>query len=100
MVGLILVAAVLFATIFANFLTPYDYSAQSFGDRFVYPCLAHPFGTDQYGAISPGADSFRRPGVPDRGTDRGCHFSGDRGRARRGGRIFRGNVRYRYHACD
>lgn len=48
-VGLILVAAVLFATIFANFLTPYDYSAQSFGDRFVYPCLAHPFGTDQYG---------------------------------------------------
>ncbi len=48
-VGLILVAAVLFATIFANFLTPYDYNAQSFGDRFVYPCLAHPFGTDQYG---------------------------------------------------
>ena len=48
-VGLILVAAVLFATIFANFLTPYDYSAQSFSDRFVYPCLAHPFGTDQYG---------------------------------------------------
>ena len=48
-VGLILVAAVLFATIFANFLTPYDYSTQSFSDRFVYPCLAHPFGTDQYG---------------------------------------------------
>ena len=48
-VGLILVAVVLFATIFANFLTPYDYSAQSFSDRFVYPCLAHPFGTDQYG---------------------------------------------------
>jgi peptide/nickel transport system permease protein len=47
--GLILVAIVLFGVIFANFLTPYDYSAQDFSNRFTYPCLAHPLGTDNFG---------------------------------------------------
>lgn len=47
--GLIMVVLVLLAVIFANFLTPYDYAEQEFGDRFMYPCFAHPFGTDQFG---------------------------------------------------
>lgn len=48
-VGLVLVCLVLFGTIFANFFTPYDYSAQDFGNRFALPSLEHPFGTDQFG---------------------------------------------------
>jgi peptide/nickel transport system permease protein len=48
-VGLVLVLIVLGGTIFANFLTPYDYSAQNFSEKFTYPCLEHPFGTDQFG---------------------------------------------------
>lgn len=48
-VGLVLVCVVLFGTIFANFLTPYDYSEQDFANRFATPSLAHPFGTDQFG---------------------------------------------------
>ncbi len=48
-VGMILVGVVLFSVIFANFLTPYDYSAQDFGARFTMPCLEHPMGTDNFG---------------------------------------------------
>lgn len=47
--GLVLVVLMLLAVIFANFLTPYDYSVQDFGNRFCMPCFAHPLGTDNFG---------------------------------------------------
>lgn len=48
MVGLAIVVVIVLSAILANVITPYDYSARS-SDRLVFPCLAHPFGTDNYG---------------------------------------------------
>ena len=48
-VGLIIVVVIIFSTIFANLLTPYAYDAQDYGIKFTFPCLAHPFGTDNFG---------------------------------------------------
>lgn len=49
MLGLAIVLILVFCTVFANFLTPYDYAAQDLSQKFLYPSLAHPFGTDNYG---------------------------------------------------
>ncbi|MEI3183611.1 MAG: hypothetical protein V8S98_09975 [Lachnospiraceae bacterium] len=35
--------------VFADLLAPYDYAAQDLKNRFVAPCFAHPFGTDNLG---------------------------------------------------
>ena len=48
MVGLVIVVVIVLSAVFADVITPYDYSARS-SDRLVFPCLAHPFGTDNYG---------------------------------------------------
>jgi ABC-type dipeptide/oligopeptide/nickel transport system permease subunit len=47
--GGILLFIVLFAAIFAPLLTPYSPSALNLKEKFMEPCLAHPFGTDQLG---------------------------------------------------
>ncbi len=49
MFGLVLVFIVIFSAVFANLLTPYDYSEVDFGNRFDFPTLEHPFGTDNFG---------------------------------------------------
>ena len=49
MLGLLIVLLLIFCTVFADFLTPYDYAKQDLANKFTYPCLAHPFGTDNYG---------------------------------------------------
>ncbi len=48
MVGLVIVVVIVLSAVFADVITPYEYSARS-SDRLVFPCLAHPFGTDNYG---------------------------------------------------
>ncbi|MGM9612797.1 MAG: ABC transporter permease, partial [Butyricicoccus sp.] len=48
-VGLIIVVVIVFGVVFANFLTPYGYDEQDYGNRFLLPCLEHPFGTDNFG---------------------------------------------------
>ena len=45
MVGLVIVLA----AVFADLIAPYDYDKQSYEDRFLLPCVEHPFGTDNYG---------------------------------------------------
>ena len=49
MAGLMIVILVVLSAVFANFLAPYNYSAQNYGERLMMPCLAHPFGTDNFG---------------------------------------------------
>lgn len=48
-VGLIIVVVIVFGVVLADFLTPYEYDAQDYGNRFTYPCLEHLFGTDNFG---------------------------------------------------
>lgn len=36
-------------SVFADLIAPYPYAQQNYAARFVYPCLAHPFGTDNLG---------------------------------------------------
>ena len=48
MVGLVIVVVIVLSAVFADVITPYEYSARS-SDRLVFPCLAHPFGTAHYG---------------------------------------------------
>lgn len=45
MVGLVIVLS----AVFADLIAPYDYDKQSYEDRFLLPCVEHPFGTDNYG---------------------------------------------------
>ena len=47
--GGILLAIILFCTIFAPLLTPYSPTALNIKEKFLEPSLAHPFGTDQLG---------------------------------------------------
>lgn len=49
MVGLVLVLVIVFLSVFADVVTPYDYDKQDLSNRFSYPSLQHLFGTDQYG---------------------------------------------------
>ena len=35
--------------IFSDVITPYAYDAQNLREKFIRPCLAHPFGTDNFG---------------------------------------------------
>ena len=47
--ALAVVLIVLFASIFADVLAPYDYTAQDYTARFAYPSKAHLMGTDNFG---------------------------------------------------
>ena len=49
MLGLIIILILIFCTVFAGVLTPYDYAKQDLANKFLYPSLKHPFGTDNYG---------------------------------------------------
>ena len=49
MLGLIIILILIFGTVFAGVLTPYDYAKQDLANKFLYPSLKHPFGTDNYG---------------------------------------------------
>lgn len=35
--------------VLAPWIAPYDYAKQDLANKFVFPCLAHPFGTDNFG---------------------------------------------------
>ena len=48
-VALAYLVILLFGVIFVGVLSPYDYSTVDLSSSFVYPCLSHPFGTDNFG---------------------------------------------------
>lgn len=48
-VGMIMIIIIVFSAVFAEKLTPYDYTKQNAKERFLMPSLAHPFGTDNFG---------------------------------------------------
>lgn len=47
--SLIFVALLLVCTLFPEQIAPYAYDKQNASETFLSPCLAHPFGTDNYG---------------------------------------------------
>jgi peptide/nickel transport system permease protein len=47
--GLIMISLLILVAIFADFIAPYDYAEQDFKNRFLYPSLEHPMGTDDFG---------------------------------------------------
>lgn len=47
--GLVILVILIVCALFADVLAPYDYAAQDLKNRFLTPCLAHPFGTDNLG---------------------------------------------------
>lgn len=49
MVGLYMLAAIIVLSVFGPLLSPYDYAAQNYTDRLLFPCAAHIFGTDNFG---------------------------------------------------
>lgn len=49
MASLFILIAVCLIAIFAPILAPYDYTAQNYEEILMFPCLKHPFGTDQFG---------------------------------------------------
>lgn len=49
MVGLCIVAVIVFVSIFADIIAPYDYDAQDYDHTFLFPCKEHLLGTDNYG---------------------------------------------------
>jgi ABC-type dipeptide/oligopeptide/nickel transport system permease subunit len=49
MFGLVVMVVVFAVAVFAPLLTPYGYAEQNLTQRFIFPCKAHPFGTDNFG---------------------------------------------------
>ena len=51
MFGLVFMVGLVLMAIFADFLYDYDTQviAQNIQDRLIHPCMAHPFGTDEFG---------------------------------------------------
>lgn len=49
MISLGVIILIVLAAVFADYITPYDYDKQVLSERFIYPCAAHPLGTDNYG---------------------------------------------------
>lgn len=47
--GLVILVILIVCALFADVLAPCDYAAQDLKNRFLTPCLAHPFGTDNLG---------------------------------------------------
>lgn len=47
--SLVLVLLLIFISVFADFVAPYDYAKQDLSSRFVMPCWAHLLGTDNFG---------------------------------------------------
>lgn len=44
-----IVLALIFIAVFAPVLSPYDPNANDLAHKFTRPCMAHPFGTDEFG---------------------------------------------------
>lgn len=49
MVALAVVIILIIVTVFADFIAPYDYAKQDLSNKFQFPSLAHPLGTDNFG---------------------------------------------------
>ena len=49
MVGMYTLIAILLLSLFGPLFSPYDYAAQNFTDRLLFPCASHIFGTDNFG---------------------------------------------------
>ncbi|MCI8658691.1 MAG: ABC transporter permease [Lachnospiraceae bacterium] len=49
MAGLYTMIIILLLSLFGPLLSPYDYAAQNFTDRLLFPCASHIFGTDNFG---------------------------------------------------
>ena len=49
MVAFWVLIAIILLSVFADFIAPYDYYKQSYGELFTYPSLKHLFGTDNVG---------------------------------------------------
>lgn len=47
--GIVLTALMALLAIVGNIWTPYDPSAMCAADKYIAPCVAHPFGTDNFG---------------------------------------------------
>lgn len=48
-VALIFIILLVFSAIFSDVISPYNYTAQNLKEKFILPCLTHPFGTDNLG---------------------------------------------------
>ena len=55
MFGLVVLILLILIAVFADVIWDYDtdITAMQVGDRLLKPCLAHPFGTDNYGRDMP-----------------------------------------------
>ena len=49
MTALAVMLLLILVALLAPWVAPYDYDANDLNNTFVYPCLAHPFGTDNLG---------------------------------------------------
>ena len=49
MVGMFIVIILVLVAIFADQIAPYAYNEEDFRNRMLFPCAAHPFGTDNQG---------------------------------------------------
>lgn len=47
--GTAIIFSIVITAVFAHYISPYDPFEQDFGNMFLSPSPAHPFGTDQYG---------------------------------------------------
>ncbi|MBQ8851707.1 MAG: ABC transporter permease, partial [Oscillibacter sp.] len=47
--GLVITALLAVMIVLGMFWTPYDPNAMSGSEKYLSPCLAHPFGTDNFG---------------------------------------------------
>lgn len=49
MFSLFMIIAIILVTVFADYIAPYGYAQADMKNRFLSPCWAHPFGTDNFG---------------------------------------------------
>ena len=49
MLGLYMLIAIILLCLFGPYFSPYDYAKQDYKARLVFPCMSHPFGTDNFG---------------------------------------------------
>lgn len=66
MFGLVVLILLILIAVFADVIWDYDtdITAMQVGDRLLKPCLAHPFGTDNYGRDHAGAYRLRNQILP------------------------------------
>lgn len=47
--GLVVIILLILCALFPSVIAPYGYDDQNLSEQFIAPCLAHPFGTDNFG---------------------------------------------------